>query len=319
MAGAVRLLGVGGAHTDRRGRTFERFVAGASNPGRMREDIGGGAFNALRAATQRGVAASILSVRGGDEGGSRVARAVEAAGIEDISAVFLDRTTPSYTAILDSEGEVMAALADMDLYEIGFVRQIARRKAREAIAAADAILCDANLPTSALARLAGLASGKPIFALAVSPAKAVRLRSILSSLSVLFMNRREAAAIIGVSIEGDATLVHALRAAGVARAVISDGPRPLLAFEGEDVFAIAPPRPERVADATGAGDALGGTAVASLSQGAAFREAVRQGVAAAYLTLMAGESTTKLARAEFDKALALVPPAQGIEIKDAPT
>ena len=69
---------------------------------------------------------------------------------------------------------MVAGLADMELYEIVFAKQLRRSKARDEIADADAILCDANLPAAALERLAALADGKPLFAIAISPAKVVR-------------------------------------------------------------------------------------------------------------------------------------------------
>ena len=59
-----KLLAVGGAHVDRRGQVAGPYAPGASNPGRMREDVGGGAFNALRNAVQRGIDCSLMSVRG---------------------------------------------------------------------------------------------------------------------------------------------------------------------------------------------------------------------------------------------------------------
>ena len=75
------IIAVGGAHVDRRGQTAGAYVPGASNPGTMREEVGGGVFNALRQAVRRGVAGSLMSVRGGDEAGERVSRAIAAAGI----------------------------------------------------------------------------------------------------------------------------------------------------------------------------------------------------------------------------------------------
>ena len=42
------LVAAGAAHIDRRGRVSGPYVPAASNPGSMREEIGGGAFNALR-------------------------------------------------------------------------------------------------------------------------------------------------------------------------------------------------------------------------------------------------------------------------------
>ena len=74
-----RILGIGGAHIDRRGRLAGLFVPGASNPGRMREEVGGVVFNALRCASQCGAAASLISLRGGDPAGERIAATIEAA------------------------------------------------------------------------------------------------------------------------------------------------------------------------------------------------------------------------------------------------
>src|SRR5690606_4481864 len=141
----------------------------------MVEDVGGGTFNALRTAVRRGTAASLLSLRGGDAAGETVARAIREAGIADLSAVFLDRSTPSYTAILDAGGELVVGFADMALYDLAFPKQVRRSGLRHAAKDADALLVDANLPESALERLAGLACPKPIFAVAISPAKVVRL------------------------------------------------------------------------------------------------------------------------------------------------
>ena len=145
------LLAVGGAHIDRRGQVSGNYVPGASNPGALREDVGGGVFNALRNAVQRGVD-RVAAVGARRRCCRRQCRPRHArAGIEDLSAVFLDRATPSYTALLDRDGELIAGLADMGLYELAFAKQLGRSKVREAVAAADAILCDANLPAAALA------------------------------------------------------------------------------------------------------------------------------------------------------------------------
>lgn len=129
--------------------------------GTMREDVGGGVFNALRTVVRRGVSASLMSVRGGDTAGETVARTIAQAAIKDLSVTFLDRATPSYTAILDSEGELVVGFADMGLYDLAFPKQMRRANIRGAVEASDAVLCDANLPTAALERLMALAADRP--------------------------------------------------------------------------------------------------------------------------------------------------------------
>jgi pseudouridine kinase len=303
------ILGIGGAHIDRRGQMAVDFVPGASNPGTMREDVGGGTFNALRNAVQRGVDGRLLSVRGGDAAGEIVARAIAAAGIKDLSVTFLDRRTPSYTALLDRQGDVIAALADMGLYELALGKQLRRASVRSAVADADAIFTDANLSADALARIPKLAGEKPVFAIAISPAKVSRLRAILPALSCLFLNMREAGALTGLGPDAPA-LLGALKALGLRRAVLSSGPGPVAALDGETLFSITPPAPRGITDVTGAGDALAGAAAAALMRDVAFADAVREGMAAALLALESADAAPILARPAFDAALALVPPAE---------
>jgi pseudouridine kinase len=312
-----RIFAVGGAHIDRRGRMSAEFVPGASIPGSMREDIGG-VFNAARAAVRRGTAATLMSVRGGDASGQRVAEAIAAARIDDASVIFLDRATPSYTALLDREGHVVAALADMALYDLVFPKQMRRAKVREELALADAVLTDANLPESALKRLVETAGKLPIFAIAISPAKAVRLVSVLPRLSCLFMNRPEATALAAAGTLDETAPGHAesdaeklagqLRALGLRRGVITDGGDATIAFDAERGWRFDPPAPRRNADAAAAGDALAGATVAALLNGSPFPEAVREGMAATMLAIDETEAAAPLLPAdEFATALTLVP------------
>jgi len=300
-----RLLAIGGAHVDRRGRATVPFVTGASNPGIMQEEIGGGVFNAARAASWRGAAVSLLSVRGGDAAGEAVGSAIAAAGIRDLSVTFLDRRTASYTAILDDRGDVAAALADMALYDQVFVKQMGRRAARDAAAAADALLLDANLPAAAIGRALRLAGGKPAYGIAISPAKVVRFADHLADVSCLFLNLREAAALVG---EGSpATRLRALAHMGLRRAVLTRGADPVLALDHDRIFEIAPPEIASVADVTGAGDALAGASVAALALGRPFAQALREGVAAATLAVRAATAAPELPDDAFREALASVP------------
>jgi len=302
------LFAVGGAHLDRRGQSSVPFVPGASNPGIMREEPGGGVFNALRLMVQRGVAAEILSVRGGDRIGDMIGAAIHAAGIRDGSAVYMDRATPSYTAILDEHGDVVAAIADMALYELALPKQLRRRKVRDSIAIADAVFCDANLPSDALQQLADLVGERPLFALAISPAKAQRLRPIFSNLSCLFMNRREALALTGLSQNAELKDIYAaLRAEGLRGAIVSNGGDAALAFSGDEAFSILPPAVNSIADVTGAGDALAGGTIAALMRRTPFQAAMREGMAASMLTLQTHSAGPRFSPQEFDSALACIP------------
>lgn len=276
------LLAIGGALIDRRGRCERPFAPGVSNPGAMREEVGGAAFNTARIAARFGLDVTMMTIRGGDLAGQAVATAIEAAGLRDMSVVHLDRATPNYTAILDADGEMKAALADMALYETGFARLLRRSTTRSALAAAELILLDANIPGGALSSAIRLAGAAPVYANAISPAKVVRFAPVLGRISCLFMNRGEAAALIGKLPGSDAAVVAALRKSGLKRAVVTGGAKSILLFDEADAWSLAPPKVQ-VADVTGCGDALAGGVIAALAMGDPLTSAIRQGAAVAAL------------------------------------
>lgn len=288
MVTKPRLLGIGGAHIDRRGRMSAPFIPGASVPGTMHEEAGGGVFNALRAAVQFGAACSLISARGGDSAGEAVVAEARRMRIVDLSSTFLDRSTASYTALLDRNGDVTAALADMAIYETALPRIITRRATRDAIGEADALLIDANMPEAAIGRLMAQAMGKRIFALAISPAKAVRLRPVIGELDMAFLNHREAKSILGLEPDQHVAaedLACALHTQGLRRAVLTDGARPAGLMEEGDISFLQPPQTDAIVDVTGAGDALCGVCIAALLAGKPVAEAVADGLAAATATI----------------------------------
>lgn len=264
MMQAHALLGIGGAHADRIGQVRVHSGAGVSDPGVMREWVGGCLANALREAHARGVSpCGIISARGGDSAGAAVESALAEAGLADHSAVFLDRRTPTYTAIMAPSGEVLAALADMELYETGLARHLRRAEPRRMIGRAGLVLLDANLPPAAIAQVARTAARPPL-ALAVSPAKAGRLAASGARFSLVFMNAREWRSLSGT----DAVPLPdapALRRAGLDRAVITQGAAGArLVFDGAVIDRPAPAPVQPVVDVTGAGDALAGAMIAAL-------------------------------------------------------
>lgn len=279
------LLAIGGAHIDQTARLIAPHIAGASNPCRFTSVVGGGAFNGARIAKLRGVQrVAMMAVRGGDAAGAEVEAALEKSGIVDFSGTFIDRATPSYTAIMDVDGELVTALADMDLYEKGFERQLRRLEGRGHIREAKALLIDANLPQGAINRVAQEANA-PIFAIAISPAKVVRLRAIAPRIDIVFMNRRELYALTGEDDISNAA--PALATLGFSRAVISDGSSSILVFEDSKISQINVPVLEAIVDVTGAGDALAGGTIAALLKAPSrpLLKSVLEGAACARLAL----------------------------------
>jgi len=309
----VEILAIGGAHIDRRGRFFGDTKPGASNPGAWFEEAGGGVFNAARNLSRLGHKVRLIAPRGGDAAGQMVADAAERAGLDDQPVMFLDRATPSYTAILERDGNLVIALADMALYDAFTARRLRARSLRDSLALATHVLTDANLPADTLAALAASchAVGKGISAIAISPAKVIKVRAALPYISHLFMNGAEAEVIAGGRPDTPEGWPTMLRAQGVMAGTVTSGSGPTIAFDRGGIALIEPLSLETIADVTGAGDAFAAGFLDARLAGASLADALRYGTASAAMTLASPHATDENLSAErLRSQLALVPPAR---------
>ncbi|ACP25413.1 possible Sugar kinase, ribokinase family [Sinorhizobium fredii NGR234] len=304
---------LGGAHLDRRGRIGGMTVPGASNPGTWFEEAGGGGFNAARNLARLGHRVRMISPRGGDRAGEMVAAAATAAGVIDCPFTFLDRNTPSYTAILENDGNLVIALADMDLYALFSPRRLQQRATRERLAASDLVLMDANLPPETLTALVDATAGsnRILAGIAVSPAKVVRYRQSLAGLDFLFMNEAEARALTGAEAAAVEEWPSLLRSQGLSGGVVTRGGKAAVAFDRNSNCLAVPPALPALADVTGAGDALASGFLAARLGGTGLAGCLRHGIAAAVITLHSPFAVAvEMSAGNLARVLALVPEPQ---------
>ncbi len=309
-----RLVSIfGGAHIDRRARISGTTAPGASNPGTWFEEAGGGGFNAARNLARLGLDVRMIGPRGGDAAGETVALAAEHAGVIDRPFIFLDRKTPSYTAILENDGNLVIALADMDLYRLFSPRRLQQRATREVLSESDLVVTDANLPAETIAALIlrATAEVKITAGIAISPAKVVRFGACLADIGFLFMNEAEARALTGKDAVDAAQWPAILRAAGLDGGVITRGGKPAIAFKGDRIVTVSPPELERLGDVTGAGDALAAGFLCAYLDGQPLETCLRTGVAAAVITVGSPLAVSeKMSREAIADVIGLVPPAE---------
>jgi sugar/nucleoside kinase (ribokinase family) len=159
--------------------------------------------------------------------------------------------------------------------------------------AGDFWLIDANLSADTLDFLVEDAreNGRPVAAVGVSPAKAIRLYPLLGRLTLLFANRLEAAALLGANPDEKLfSTAHAaaeLARAGALRVVVTGGNGPLSAASGGEVRSFMPLRTEAKA-VNGAGDSFAAGTIAGLARGGSLNDSIRFGLAAAALTVEHG-------------------------------
>jgi len=274
---------VGGANLDVKARSARPVFAATSNPGTTTLAPGGVGRNIAECLARLGTPTALVAAVGTDAFGDRVLQATAAAGV-DVTAVHrIPGATGTYTAVLDHDGELVAAVADMAATELLAPSDV--DAAAAAIAGARLVVLDGNLAAATLERAADHAhkAGVPILVEPVSVPKARLLAPLLRSGRPVFLatpNEDELAALGGLAAlhERGVELVWVRR--GPHGSILSDG-----RSDGSGETAVpAVPVPE-VLDVTGAGDAMLAGFCHAVLAGAAPVEAAAYGHAAAALTI----------------------------------
>ena len=303
----ARVLAIGGAHLDRTCRLDGPHLPGASNPGHWESHLGGGVFNTCRNLARLGHEVTLISARGGDAAGERGAEAAEDAGVDVRSLVFLDRATASYTAILEPDGNLVTAVADMAVYDRIPPRRLLTARFRDKVRDADLLLCDANFPAPTLETLGLIArrTEKPLAAIAISPAKVTRFAAMLENISLLFMNGAEARALSGSGAGSEDDPATRLLKMGLRGATITAGPEPVEAFLDGETARLAPSPLPALSDVTGAGDAFAAGFLHALSSSHDLAASLQSGIALARLTVaVPGPVRDDLTPALLDRTIA---------------
>lgn len=287
-----RIFVAGAVLVERTGQLSGAFQKGAAVPGPVTCAVGGPAYRAALALRQYGADVALFSARGGDADGAMMAGALLAAGIDDLALTWLDRASPSALTILDDAGDRVTAVADLRLTGLLSGRACSRRHLREAMAPCHALILDGHLPSSAIAYLLRAFAGRPMIALGASAAGVTRLLPQLPSLSLLVLTRGEAAALVDAPAKtGLGQLMEMLSAAGVRRAVVTNGRQEAGLLDGDRMTRHTLPEALGPSDAQDREMLLAAGTALGLAEARTLAEAFRLGLAAA--TRLAVETTAE--------------------------
>jgi len=283
------ILCVGAANLDRKLRTLGQLTLGTSNPARQSESFGGVARNIAENLARLGAPAALITAVGSDASGRALLAHADGLGIDTRGALRIDgAASGTYTALLDHDGEMRVALADMAINEALTPDFFTTREQQRAGAAL--IVADLNLPRAAVAALlaGALDDGVPLVVVAVSEPKIERLPQDLRGLRLLILNQGELAVRVGRPLNNGADIGRAceqLRKEGVQDIVVTRGAAGVSFTIPGGLATLAPP-PTPVVDVTGAGDAFAAAVVYSLFEGETdLARACRRGLALAAMTI----------------------------------
>ncbi|MEU8871952.1 PfkB family carbohydrate kinase [Streptomyces javensis] len=287
---------IGGANVDIKVRSLAPVAYRTSNPGRSHTSPGGVARNIAENLARLGTPTHLIAAVGQDAAGERLLSDTQAAGVRIEHVHRGPHPTGTYTAVLDADGDLVVAIADMAATDALAPEHL--HTARELIGNAGLLVLDGNLSTRVLSYVLDIASATGVQTLIdpVSVPKAALLAPLFAAGRPVFAvtpNVAELGALAGRDLAGatdvdDPELLRAvavLHERGARHVWVRLGARgSLLSTLDEGRVPLAAP-PADVRDVTGAGDAMLGAFAHALLGGADPVDAARYGHAAAALTV----------------------------------
>ena len=281
-----RVVVVGGALMDVLAHSRRPLVPRTSNPGRVHTTPGGVGRNIAENLARLGTPVGLVAVVGPDAFGDRIVEEATALGIDTREMISTPEPTGTYLAVLDHDGEMAVALSDLAATESLTPDRLAA--AEPAIAGADLLVVDGNIPAAAVGRLLDVAAahGIPVVIDPVSVAKAERLAAALRPDRPVFAitpNADELAVLAGAV---DHPHSRPSSAGSPAQWLwVRRGPRGSTLYAADGSALDLPAPSTHVLDVTGAGDAATAGFVHALLSGSEPESAAAYGQVCAALTV----------------------------------
>ena len=284
-----RVVVIGGANVDIKGRARGGYVAGTSNPGEVTVSAGGVGRNIAWNLARLGTSVSLVTALGSDANGQMLRQACASAGVDLSLAVTAEAPTGSYLALLDDAGELVSAINDMRAIEALTTMHL--ESCAEQLAVADMLVADCNLSAVCLDWLCRFAAerGLPLVIEPVSVPKALKLLSFSRSSPVFAItpNAQQLAALAG---HDDEAAIGKLHSFGFSNVVLHRGSSGAWASDGRSLAKIPAVTVADIADVTGAGDAAVAGLVCGLLDGRSLAESARLGQCVAAIKLSSAQS-----------------------------
>ncbi len=211
---------IGGSNIDIQGQSFAPFRPKDSNPGTIEKAAGGVGRNIAESCVRLGLKVRLVTVFGSDADGHWLEKDCRTKGIDTALSLHWEGSSPSYLCTLDSDGSLVAAIADMKAMES--LVPGALECLKDDLDEAACIVVDTNIPRESLewlcaryGRTRGLAravggdresqksqigiSGPLLFLDPVSETKALKAEGLTGEFHCIKPNWAEARVLAGLS------------------------------------------------------------------------------------------------------------------------
>lgn len=298
------IICIGGMNVDRKFYACQELILKTSNPVRSEVSIGGVGRNIAENLGRLGENVLMLSRAGNDQDWELIKN--QSQSYINLRQVDIDpgQTTSSYTAVIDLDGEMSLALANMaicDTMTVSWLQQY-----EDLLSRASLLVVDLNLPKESLAYLIALAKERKV-ALALIPVSAPKMAHLpkdLTGVEWLIVNQDESEFFFDRKVGSEAdfeALAESWLACGVGQVLVTRGAKSMLyARAGGEKLMISPKVVPQMVDATGAGDSLSAGVLFAWLNGYDQKETLEFGLTNAYHTILSSDTVRKtLSRHSF--------------------
>lgn len=285
---------IGAANVDKKIKTTEKLKSYTSNPVTSTTSIGGVARNVAENLGRLGQQVSLLTVGGYDS---------ECNLIKELSSPFMNvesfiqiegQSTGTYTALLDNDGEMYLALADMSVYDSLKPELLAKQS--HLLQHASCIVADLNCPKETIEYLCSFAKKNDIklALITVSEPKMDRMPKDLSAVSVLITNIGETQAYFNEKYQTREEVEQAglnWLKTGVNQVVLTAGSKDVLVVDkGVHWYSVKSLDANKIKDVTGAGDSFSAAYLDAYLNDESRDKCVLAGMTNAYYTIQSSST-----------------------------
>jgi pseudouridine kinase len=248
---------LGGANIDIIGIPNKQLILADSNPGQIKVTLGGVGRNIAENLVHLGAPTKLISAVGEDIYGKKILEHAGKIGLDMKNSLVLNQMpTSTYLAILDENGDMKAAINQMDIIDeitIDFIQG-----KRQVIENSKICIIDTNIRSEVIHYVLDNYKNTVFFLDTVSSRKAMKVKDKIGLFHTIKPNKIEAELLSGIKIEKEADMVKASEyflEQGVKQVFITLGAEGVFYHDGSTHRLIPNPKVE-VVNATGAGDAF---------------------------------------------------------------
>lgn len=247
---------VGGINIDIQGFPNNDLILKDSNPGEVRISFGGVGRNIGENLVKLGIDTKLISAVGDDVYGRKILEESRLINLNmEESLVLSQHATSTYLSILDGNGDMMVAIAHMDIINKISVDFIKNKK--NIIENSKICIIDTNIPKETIEYILTNYKGVDFFLDTVSTTKAKKIKDMIGYFHTIKPNKIEAEMLSDIKINNETDLkstANYFLLRGVKRVFISLGEDGMYYDDGVNFSHIRSSK-IHVVNATGAGDA----------------------------------------------------------------